>query len=147
MFNWFDILSDFASFVLKGVSLKAVNYATALKTDRMVSVITRLDAQSGVAKVEITTAAYASVLSTISLAKPSFTESSGVLTMEGAPKSDSSAANTGTAALARLKDSAGTVWIQGLTCGVGSGDLQLNSLSITAGQTVSIVSATITHSA
>jgi hypothetical protein len=125
----------------------AVNYATALKDDRMISVITRLDAQSGVAKVEICTAAYATVLSTISLAKPSFTETGGVITMAGAPKSDSSAANTGTAALARLKDSAGTVWIQGLTCGVGSGDLQLNSLSITAGQTVSIVSATITHSA
>src|ERR1700724_4223575 len=124
----------------------AVNYAPALKDDRMTCVITRLDAQSGVAKIEICTSAYATVLSTISLAKPSFTESSGVLTMAGAPKSDSSAANTGTAALARIKDSAGTTWVQGLTCGVGSGDLQLNSLSITSGQTVSIVSATITHS-
>ena len=125
----------------------AVNYATALKTDRMVAVIARFDAQSGVARIEICTATYAIVLSTILMQKPSFTESGGVLTMAGVPKSDNSAANTGTAALARIKDSAGTVWLNGLTCGVGSGDLQLNSLSITAGQTVSVVSGTITHSA
>ena len=125
----------------------AVNYSVALKTDRMVSVITRLDAQSSVATIEICSAAYAAVLASISLQKPSFTESAGVLTMAGAPKSDSSADNTGTAALARVKDSAGTVWIQGLTCGVGSGDIQLNSLSITSGQTVTLTSATITHSA
>lgn len=125
----------------------AINYSTSLKTDRMTSVITRLDAQSGVARVEVTTASYTTVLSTILCQKPSFTEASGVITMAGVPKSDTSAANTGTAALARLKDSAGTVWVQGLTCGVGTGDLQLNSLSITAGQTVSITSATLTHSA
>ena len=59
----------------------AVNYATALKDDRMTCVITRLDAQSGVAKIEICTAAYATVLSTISLQKPSFTESGGVITV------------------------------------------------------------------
>lgn len=125
----------------------AVNYAATLKDDRMQKVIDRLDAQSGSAFIEICTAAYASILATVTLAKPSFTLSGGVITMAGAPKSDTSADNTGTAALVRVKDSAGTVWVSGLTCGVGSGDLQLNSLSITAGQTFTITSMTITHSA
>jgi hypothetical protein len=56
-----------------------------------------------------------------------------------------SADATGTAALARFKDSTGTVVVDGLTVGVGSGDIQLNSISLSAGQTVTISSGTITH--
>ena len=125
----------------------SVSYATALKDDRMNAVTTRIDAQSGSGTLEICTAAFATVLAIIPLAKPSFTEAGGVLTMASMPRSATSAAATGTAAVARVKDSAGTVWITALTCGVGSGDIQLNSLSITAGQTVTLTSATITHSA
>lgn len=125
----------------------SVNYSAALKSDRMKAVIARLDAQSGPAYIEICTAGYAVVLATIPLVKPSFAEAGGVITMAGAPRSETSADNTGTAAVARIKDSAGAVWIQGLTCGVGSGDLQLNSLSISAGQTITITGATITAAA
>lgn len=127
------------------VTAMAVVYASALKDDQMQKVIDRLDAQSGNAILEITTAAYATVLATITLSKPSFTLSAGTLTMAGVPVSDTSADNTGTAALARFKDSAGTVWINGLTCGVGTGDLQLNSLSITSGQAVTVTAATLAH--
>jgi hypothetical protein len=113
----------------------------------MAAVITAVDAGSGPGTLEICTAAYASVLATITLADPSFTESGGVITMAGLPRSDTSADNTGTAAIARIKDSTGTVVISGLTVGAGSGDIQLNSVSITAGQNLSITAATITHSA
>ena len=125
----------------------AVNYNTALKSTRMAAVITAIDAGSGPGTLEICTASYALVLAIITLADPSFTESGGVITMAGVPRSDTSADNTGTAAIARIKDSNGTVIINGLTVGVGSGDIQLNSASISAAQTVTITAGTITHSA
>jgi hypothetical protein len=125
----------------------AVNYNSALKSVRMTAVITAVDAGSGPGTLEICTAAYASVLATITLADPSFTESGGVITMAGVPRSDTSADATGTAAVARIKDSTGTVVISGLTVGAGTGDIQLNSVSIAAGQSVTITAGTITHSA
>jgi hypothetical protein len=125
----------------------AVNYSTTLKSTRMAAVIAAVDAGSGPGTLEICTASYASVLAIITLADPSFTESGGVITMAGMPRSDTSADNTGTAAIARIKDSNGTVVISGLTVGVGTGDIQLNSVSISAAQTVTITAGTITHSA
>jgi hypothetical protein len=125
----------------------AVNYSAALKSTRMAAVITAVDAGSGPGTLEICTASYASVLATVTLADPSFTESGGVITMAGVPRSDTSADNTGTAAVARIKDSTGTVVISGLTVGAGTGDIQLNSVSIASGQSVSITAGTITHSA
>jgi hypothetical protein len=125
----------------------AVNYNTAVKSVRMVAVITAVDAGAGPGTLEICTAAYASVLATITLADPSFTESGGVITMAGVPRSDTSADATGTAAVARIKDSTGTVIVSGLTVGAGTGDIQLNSVSIAAGQSVTITAGTITHSA
>jgi hypothetical protein len=113
----------------------------------MAAVITAIDAGSGPGTLEICTASYASVLATVTLADPSFTESGGVITMAGVPRSDTSADNTGTAAVARIKDSNGNVIVSGLTVGVGTGDIQLNSVSIAAGQSLSITAGTITHSA
>lgn len=113
----------------------------------MAAVITAVDAGSGAGTLEICTASYAAVLATITLADPSFTESGGVITMAGVPRSDTSADNTGTAAIARIKDSTGTIVISGLTVGVGTGDIQLNSVSIASGQSVSITAGTITHAA
>jgi len=69
----------------------------------------------------------------------------GVLTFSGFPKSDTSADNTGTAASAVIKDSNGTTVISGLTVATSSADIVLDSVSFTAGQTVTLNSATITH--
>jgi hypothetical protein len=123
----------------------AVNYSSTVKTTRMNAMVSAIDAGSGVGNLEICSAAYASVLATIALVKPSFTVSAGVATLASPPRSDTSADATGTAALARFKDSAGTVVCDGLTVGVGTGDIQLNTVSLTAGQTVSITSGAITH--
>ena len=87
----------------------AVNYAAALKSARMQAVIDAIDAGCKPGYIEICTAAYAAVLSTIMLPKPSFIEADGVITMAGVPLSDDSAANAGTAAVARIKDSDGNV--------------------------------------
>lgn len=123
----------------------AVNYSTTVKNTRMSAMVSAIDAGAGVGNLEICNAAYALVLATFALVKPSFTVTGGVATLASVPRSDTSADNTGTAALARFKDSTGTVVVDGLTVGVGSGDIQLNSINLTAGQTVAITSGTITH--
>lgn len=96
--------------------------------------------------LEIATAAFASVLATITLQKPSFSESGGVLTLLGVTLSATAGA-TGTAAVARFKNSAASVIINNLTVGTSATDIVLNSTSITSGQTVSITAGSITHSA
>lgn len=72
--------------------------------------------------------------------------SGGVLTFS-AITDDSSADATGTAAWFRVTTSGGTAVFDGdvSTVAAGTGDLQLDSTSITAGQTVSVTSLTITE--
>ena len=123
----------------------AVNYSATLKNDRMQAVLNRFDGGSGNAAIEICSAGYGVVLATIPLDKPSFTLASGVLTLANAPKSETAADNGGIAAVARIRDSAGTVWLSGLTVGVGSGDLQLSNLQIVQNQEVTLESGTIAH--
>jgi hypothetical protein len=121
----------------------AVTYTTAVKNARLDAVVTAIGT-TGV--LEIGTTGMASVLVTINLNNPAGTTSGGVLTFSGFPKSDTSADNTGTAAAARIRTaSGGTDIITGLTVGLSASDIVLDSLSITAGQTVTISSATITH--
>jgi hypothetical protein len=125
----------------------AVNYSASLKSARMAAVITAVDAGAGPGTLEICSAGYAAVLATIALADPSFSESGGVITMAGVPRSDNSADNTGTAAAARIKDSNGNIVVSGLTVDIGTGDIQLSSMAIVAGQSVTITAGTITHAA
>ncbi len=123
----------------------SVVYTAALKTTRMAAVIAAIDANASPAYMEIGTTGMASILATIPLSDPSFTESGGVITMAGAPKSDTAADNTGTAAEARIKDGGGNVIVSGLTVGTSGANINLNSVAIQAGQTVTITSGTITH--
>ena len=72
----------------------------------------------------------------------------GVLTLTGFPRSDTSADATGTAAAARIRTSAGgTDIITGLTVGLSGTDVILDSLSVTAGQTLTVNTGTFTHAA
>lgn len=111
----------------------------------MQAVVDAIDAGAGAGYIEICNAAYASVLCTIALAKPSFTEANGVLTMASPPRTDTSADNTGTAVVARIKDSNGSVKVSGLSVGTSNSDINLNSTAITSGQQVGLNSGTITH--
>lgn len=125
----------------------AVTYPNAVKQSRMNAVTT---AAGTTAVLEIGTAGMGTVLATIALGNPiaSGATGAGVLTLAGFPRSDSSADATGTAAAARIRTaSGGTDIITGLTVTLagGGGDVILDSLSITAGQTVTINSATFTH--
>lgn len=123
----------------------AVTYSTATKTARMTAVRDQIDGGSGAGVLQIGTTGMGSVLAEFTLNDPCGTVSSGVLSFSGFPKSDTSANNTGTAAAARIRDSSGTDIITGLTVGLSAADIILDSVSITAGQTVTINSASITH--
>jgi hypothetical protein len=123
-----------------------VTYNSTLKSARMAAVITAIDANASPGTIEIGTAGMAAVLATITLSKPSFTESGGVITMAGAPKSGI-AAGTGTAAAARIKEGGGTSVVTGLTVGTSGCDINLNGVSIVSGQTVTLSSGTISHGA
>lgn len=125
----------------------AVTYSTAVKTARMTAVRDQIDAGTGAGILQIGTTGMGTVLAEITLNDPSGTISGAVLTLSGFPKSDTSANATGTAAAARIRDSSGNDVITGLTVGTTGSDINLDSVSITSGQTVTINSATITHAA
>jgi len=122
----------------------AVVYAAALKTTRMTSVRDAIDAGAGAGFIEIGTAGFGTVLATIALADPCGSISGSVLTFT-MPRSDTSADASGTAAEARIKDSNNNVIVSGLTVGTSAADVVMNSVAISAGQTVTVNSATITH--
>ena len=123
----------------------AVTYTTAVKNARLNAVTTAIGA-TGV--LEIGTTGMATVLATIPLTNPAApAAASAVLTFDFDPDiSDNSADATGTAAAARIRTATGgTDIVTGLTVGTSAADIILDSVSITAGQTVTITAATITH--
>lgn len=122
----------------------AVTYPNAVKIARMNAVTS----QAGTTAVlEICTASYASVLVSYALSNPiaGTATGAGVLTLSGFPRTQAAAAG-GTAAVARIRTgTGGTDIITGLTVGVGSGDVQLDSTNISSGQNVTLNSAVFTH--
>jgi len=124
----------------------AVTYSNTVKDNRMTQVLNAIDGGAGAGYIEICSAAYAAVLATITLSDPCGTVGTQALTLT-MPKSDTNADNTGTAAIARIKDSTGTIVVSGLTVSTSGADINLSSLAITAGDTVTLNSAVITHAA
>jgi hypothetical protein len=126
-----------------------VNWNSTAQTARMGSGLTTIDAHASPATLEIGTAAMAATLVSITLNDPSFvvsgTPPNCLMTLQGVPKSNT-ASGTGTAAAARIKEGGGTSVVTGLTVGTSGSDINLNSTSITSGQTVTITAFTITHS-
>jgi hypothetical protein len=121
-----------------------VIYSNALKDTRMTAVVTACDAGPGPATMEICSATYASVLVILTLLKPSFTEAAQTITVSGVPITGTAAAS-GTAAIARIKDSAGNVVVQGLTVGTTAADVIVNTTTINTGDPLILTSGTITH--
>ena len=120
----------------------AVTYTVAVKNARLSAVVNQIGS-TGV--LEIGTAGMATILATITLNATAGTAATGVLTFSGFPKSDTADA-TGIAAAARIRTaSGGTDIVTGLTVGTSGADIILDSVNITAGQTVTINSASITH--
>ena len=124
----------------------AVIYAAALRTARMNEVNDAINAGSGAGKLKIGTTGMGLVLATLTLADPAGSVSGDVLTLDFDPDiSDTSADNTGTAAAATITDSDDNVIVSGLTVGTSGTNIVLDSVSITAGQTVTITAGTLTH--
>lgn len=121
----------------------SVTYDSTAKDARMTVIRDALNSGT----LEICTAAFASVIATFTFAASSGTVSGGVLTFAFVASSvTASLAGTNTAAVARAKNSGGArTVITGLTVGTSGSDINLNSTSITQGQTVTLSSAAITH--
>lgn len=126
----------------------ALRYVSTLRTTRMNAVKTAIDASTAGAYLEICTASYAAVLATIPLGDPCGSVSGDVLTLT-TPESDTSADNTGTAAIARIKDGDGNIVVDELTVSYTGQTAHIilaqANANIVAGQTVTLTSATITH--
>lgn len=127
----------------------SAQYPNDVKLARMQAVRDKIDAGGAAGRLEICSAGYAAVLATVVLGysgNATGTLAGTTLTLAGFPRSDVSADASGTAAVARVRSSTGADVITGLTVGVGAGfDVQLDSVSITAGQTVEIDGAQFTH--
>jgi hypothetical protein len=88
-------------------------------------------------------AAFALLLFECTFVNPAFGAAASGVATANAITQDSSADATGTAAVGRVCDRANAV-VWAFTIGLAAADLILNTLSITAGDVVSISSATVT---
>lgn len=134
----------------------AVNYLASLKTSRLNLVVNALGTATAptisttgtlAGTLVIGTSALSGatgVLVSIPLATTPATVAGSVLTLSGVPLSAVAGAS-GTAALAELRDNAGTVIVSGLTVGTSGADITINSTTISSGQTVTVTAGTITH--
>ena len=124
----------------------AVNYPTSVKTTRMQVVRDAIDAGAGAGTVEICTAAFAAVLITFTLSDPASSVATDTLTLLSMPKNANASAG-GTAAVARIKDSDGTVVVNNLTVGTSGTDIIISNTTITNGAAYSLTAGTIVHAA
>lgn len=122
----------------------AINYVTALKTTRMQDVADAIDAGAGPGIIEFYTASYAVKIGTLTFSNPCGTVSADLLTFDPIT-GDASADNTGTAVLAKLKDSTGALVADGLTVGVAGTDVVLLTNVFTAGDPIDLAFGSIVH--
>lgn len=122
----------------------ATNYNAATKTARMTAVRDQIDADVSAGTIEIGSAGFAAVLATITLETVSGTVSGDTLTFSSFPKSDTNTV-AGTAAVARIKDGAGVVVVDGLTVGTAATDIILDTVTTQTAGTLTLNSAAITH--
>lgn len=102
-----------------------------------------LKIRSGTAPADCATADAGTVLATLTLPSDWMAAASSGSKAKSGTWQDTSADATGTAAHFRIYDSTGTTChLQG-TCGVGTGDLQLDSTSFTTGQSFTITAFTL----
>lgn len=121
------------------------NYSTAARNAIADGLADQVDTGTTDASGDILiyTAAFGTLLAELTFSNPAFgAASSGVVTANSITD-DTSANATGTAAVCRIRDRDNGTVVEG-TVGTSGADLNLNTVSITSGDTVSITSATIT---
>jgi hypothetical protein len=125
--------------------------STAARNAAADAIVDLIDAGAGAGTIKIYTgsspgpgsAATGTLLATLTFSDPAFGAASSGTATASAITSDTSADDTGTAGYARVEDSDGND-IMDLTVGTSGADLNLDSVSIVAGGTVSVSSCTIT---
>ncbi len=122
------------------------NIATSVRNTMCDALVDAIDAGAGAGTLAIYTSAFATLLATLTFSDPAFGAASSGTATASAITNDSSADASGTAAVLRIASSTPTTVVEG-TVGAGSGDLSLNTVSITAGDIVSCTAATITQPA
>jgi hypothetical protein len=106
----------------------ALTLATIARNAGADAITALADAGAGAGDIQIATTAFASILATITLSDPAYgAAASGVATLQGTPLSDSSADNTGTAAVYRVRDSDTNVVFDGPVATSGGGDINLST--------------------
>lgn len=134
----------------------AVTYLAALKTARMQRVADRIASLTDASATGSPTtgtlvigtsglSGATGVLATFTVTTAVTSGVSGSVLTIPLTASTVTASATGTAALAEVRNNAGTVIISGLTVGTSGADINLNATSITSGGNVTISSATVTH--
>lgn len=123
----------------------ALTIATPARSAQAVALRDLIDAAVGDGYLELLTSANV-LLATLTFDAASFTESAGVLTMAGAPKSTAAAVATGTATKFRIYDADAVQLIEG-TVGTSGSDLNITDTSIVTSEVISVTSFTITDPA
>src|SRR5688500_7357753 len=122
----------------------AVIYSTEVANNRLAVTRDAIDAGGGPGKLQIGNLGFGTVLAELTLQDPCGFIMNRVLTFTPPPLLSGGAAD-GSAVAARFVDSNGVVVISGLTVGTAGTDILLSSTTITTGEPVELLSATLTH--
>jgi hypothetical protein len=129
----------------------ALKYKTELRNAKLDAIETYIGTApvlrifTGTAPTNVTDADSGTKLVDVSLPSDWLAAASGgSKAIAGGPWSETSAEGTGTAGYFRIYQTGGTVCCLQGSCGMGTGDLQLDNTSITTGQTVNVTAFTIT---
>lgn len=128
----------------------ALQFSVAARNGRLDAIETELGTspilkiRSGSAPADCATADAGTVLATMNLPSDSMAAASSGSKAKSGTWQDTVADATGTAAHWRLYKSDGTTCVMQGTCGIGTGDLQLDNTSIVAGQSVTITAFSLT---
>ena len=127
-----------------------IGYISALRTNMMDELTTLIDAGASAGLLRIydgtqpaTGGTATTLLAELTMTDPSAAGASSGVWTASSITADSSANATGTATWFRIVDSNGVAVLDG-TVGTSGADLNLDSVSITAGQSVSVTSMVIT---
>ena len=121
------------------------NISTNARNGMANSIVDLLDSgtTNSTGRLRIYTSGFSTQLAELNFSNPAFGAAASGVATASAITDDSSADATGTAAVCRCVDrDAATVW-EG-TVGTSGADLNLNTVAITSGDTVSVTSMTVT---
>jgi len=128
----------------------ALTHVAALRNTLANAAVDAIDVGSTDASGDIqiaTSSAFSTILATLLFSATAFGAASAGVATANAITADTNAANSGTAANFRFRDRDNNEVLRGTVSATGGGgDIQLSSVGITAGDTISITSMTYTAS-